>query len=420
MIFSNFFKKFRQGQDYDEEYDQSEYATLQTENIVTELNQSETAQTKNYVVDLCEQLINTSNDLSDAKEEYQLVTNYLNDIQVIEDLEDEIRKPLAERAAYVAKLEQQRTDFLKTERRISDTQFEQMQEEDEHLPGIIRRLKSNETYLDAIKKDMAYLEGKKLEWTMQRNSAVKIQKAMRQAAIYLFVLFATIMALFGILSWYLKTDLTLPMTIAAIIAVIYGGYVLIQFQNSTRSIRQADVNRNHAITLENHVKIKYVNIKNAVDFICEKYHVRNAYELQFLYEQYQEEARDKEQFRKTSDELNYYSKSLIDYLHHLRLYDSRVWINHANAIVDSRELVELKHNLLTRRQKIRSRIEYSIRSIEEMKKEVIKNMDQMGNQAPQILDILRKIEVMNSDTQEQKPKKTAKPEQENSQEENNG
>ena len=420
MIFSNFFKKFRQGQDYDEEYDQSEYATLQTENIVTELNQSETAQTKNYVVDLCEQLINTSNDLSDAKEEYQLVTNYLNDIQVIEDLEDEIRKPLAERAAYVAKLEQQRTDFLKTERRISDTQFEQMQEEDEHLPGIIRRLKSNETYLDAIKKDMAYLEGKKLEWTMQRNSAVKIQKAMRQAAIYLFVLFATIMALFGILSWYLKTDLTLPMTIAAIIAVIYGGYVLIRFQNSTRGIRQADVNRNHAITLENHVKIKYVNIKNAVDFICEKYHVRNAYELQFLYEQYQAEAWDKEQFRKTSDELNYYSKSLIDYLHHLRLYDSRVWINHANAIVDSRELVELKHNLLTRRQKIRSRIEYSVRSIEEMKKEVIKNMDKMGNQAPQILDILRKIEVMNSDTQEQKPKKKAKPEQENSQEENNG
>lgn len=418
MILSNFFSKFRQGQEYGEEYDQSEYATLQAENIVTELNQSEAVQTKNYVVDLCEQLINTSNDLSDAKEEYQLVTNYLNDIQVIEDLTDEVRKPLAERAAYVAKLEQQRTDFLKTERRISDTQYEQMQEEEEHLPGIIKRLKSNESYLDAIKKDMAYLEGKKLEWTMQRNASVKIQKAMRQAAIYLFVLFATIMALFGILSWYMKTDLSLPMTIAAIIAVVYGGYVLIRFQNSTRGIRRADVNRNHAITLENHVKIKYVNIKNAVDFVCEKYHVKNAYELQFLFEQYQEEARDKEQFRKTSDELNYYSKSYIDYLHQLRLYDSRVWINHANAIVDSRELVELKHNLLTRRQKIRGRIEYSVRSIEEMKKEVIRNMDKMGNQAPQILDILRKIEVMNSGAQEQKQKIKPDPGQE--QEENNG
>ena len=227
---------------------------------------------------------------------------------------------------------------------------------------------------------------------------------MRKAAIYLFVLFATLMALLGILSWYLKTDLRLFMTIVAIIAVSYGGYVLIRFQNAGRGIRRADVNRNHAVTLENHVKIKYVNIKNAVDFTSEKFHVRNAYELQYLYEQYLEEAREKEQFRKTSDELNYYSKSLIDFLHRLRLYDSRVWINHANAIVDSRELVELKHNLLARRQKIRGRIEYSIRSIEDMKKEVIRNMDQMGNQAPQILDILRKVEVMNSGGQRQAPK----------------
>lgn len=403
MIFSKLFQK-RRGQDYGPEYDQSEYATLQTENIVTELNQSQASQTKTYVVDLCEQMINTSRDLSDAKEEYELVTNYLKDVQVIEDLEDEIREPLAERAKCVAKLEKQRTDFLKTERRISDTQFEQMQEEEEHLPGIIKRFKSNESYLDAIKKDMAYLEGKKLEWTMARNEAVKVQKSMGKAAIYLFVLFATVMALLGILSWYLKTDLRLFMTVAAIIAVSYGGYVLIRFQNAGRNIRRADVNRNHAVTLENHVKIKYVNIKNAVDFTSEKFHVRNAYELQYLYEQYLEEAREKEQFRKTSDELNYYSKSLIDFLHRLRLYDSRVWINHANAIVDSRELVELKHNLLARRQKIRGRIEYSIRSIEDMKKEVIRNMDQMGNQAPQILDILRKVEVMNAGGQRQTPK----------------
>lgn len=395
MIFSKFFQKFRHEQEDDRGYDQGEYATLQTENIVTELNQSQAVQTKNYVVDLCEQMINTSRDLQDAKEEYQLVTSYLKDVQIIEDLEEDIKKPLTECASYVSKLEQQRTDFLKTERRISDTQFEQMQEEEEHLPGIIRRFKSNETYLDAIKRDMAYLEGKKLEWTMQRNAAVKIQKSMRQSAIYLFVFFVTVMALLGILSWYLKTDLQLPMTIAAIIAVAYGGYVFVRFQNSSRSIRRADVNRNHAITLENHVKIKYVNIKNAVDFTAEKFHVRNAYELEFLFEQYQEEAKEKELFRKTSDELNYYSKSLIEQLHRLRLYDSRVWINHANAIVDSRELVELKHNLLTRRQKIRGRIEYSIRSIDDMKKEVIRNMDQMGNQAPRILDILRKVETMN-------------------------
>lgn len=70
-------------------------------------------------------------------------------------------------------------------------------------------------------------------------------------------------------------------TIMGFAAVGAGAFILIRYQDSTREIRQADVNRNQAITLENRVKIRYVNTKNAVDFICEKYHVRNAKELEF-------------------------------------------------------------------------------------------------------------------------------------------
>ena len=63
---------------------------------------------------------------------------------------------------------------------------------------------------------------------------------------------------------------------------------------------------------------------------------------------YQEEAREKETFRKTSDDLDYYTQNLLQYLTRLRMYDTRVWLTHANALVDSREMVELKHELCTR------------------------------------------------------------------------
>ena len=122
------------------------------------------------------------------------------------------------------------------------------------------------------------------------------------------------------------------------------------------------MNRNHAISLENHVKIKYVNIKNAVDYTCEKYHARNSQELEYVFEQYQDEAREKEKFRKTSDDLDYYSKSLIQYLMRLRMYAARVWINHPIA---------------------------------DMKKEARKNVDRIGNCGPQIEAIIRKIESIN-------------------------
>ena len=276
-----------------------------------------------------------------------------------------------------------------------EAEVDVMEQEEENLPGVIRRLKANEADLDAIKRNMAYLEGKKLEWSMQRSDSAKVQKVTRTAACYLLAVFITLFAFVGILSWYLNRDLQLVFTIMGFAAVGAGAFILIRYQDSTREIRQADVNRNQAITLENRVKIRYVNTKNAVDFICEKYHVRNAKELEFLYGQYQEEAREKETFRKTSDDLDYYTQNLLQYLTRLRMYDTRVWLTHANALVDSREMVELKHELLTWRQKLRARMEYSVGSIHEMKGEALKNMSKLGNNAYQLEQIIRKIEAMN-------------------------
>ena len=257
MIFSNLFhrKKNKESETGSfSQYDQSEYAKLETKNIVKELNLSDAAQAKKYVVDLCKQMIQASKDIEDSKSEYQLVTNYLTDIQILEDLTDAERKPILECATQVAKLEKQRTDFLKTKRRLTDTQFAQMQEEEENLPGVIRRLKANEADLDAIKRNMAYLEGKKLEWSMQRSDSAKVQKVTRTAACYLLAVFITLFAFVGILSWYLNRDLQLVFTIMGFAAVGAGAFILIRYQDSTREIRQADVNRNQAITLENRVR----------------------------------------------------------------------------------------------------------------------------------------------------------------------
>ena len=386
----------RRKEKYDaQDYDQSEYAKLQTESIVEELNLSDEAQAKRYVIDLCEQMIAASRELEDARREYDLVTYYLTDIQIIEELTEAERAPILDCAMHVAKLDRERNEFLKTKRKLTETQFAQMQEEEDNLPGIIRRLRDNERYMDAVKKDLTYLEGQKLQWAILRNESVQAQKNLGRAARYLLVLTATVFAMILAGAWYFQFDSALPLTIAAFVAVLAGTYVLVRYQDAAKDIRRADVNRNHAISLENHVKIKFVNIKNAVDYTCEKYHARNSQELEYVFEQYQDEAREKEKFRKTSDDLDYYSKSLVQYLTRLRMYDARVWINHANAIVDSREMVELKHNLIERRQKLRARMEYQIQIISDMKKEARRNIDRIGNCGPQIESIIRKIESIN-------------------------
>ena len=66
MIFSNLFhrKKNKESETGSfSQYDQSEYAKLETKNIVKELNLSDAAQAKKYVVDLCKQMIQASKDM---------------------------------------------------------------------------------------------------------------------------------------------------------------------------------------------------------------------------------------------------------------------------------------------------------------------------------------------------------------------
>ena len=102
----------RRKEKYDaQDYDQSEYAKLQTESIVEELNLSDEAQAKRYVIDLCEQMIAASRELEDARSEYDLVTYYLTDIQIIEELTEAERAPILDCAMHVAKLDKERNEF---------------------------------------------------------------------------------------------------------------------------------------------------------------------------------------------------------------------------------------------------------------------------------------------------------------------
>ncbi len=70
------------------------------------------------------------------------------------------------------------------------------------------------------------------------------------------------------------------------------------------------------------MKIKYVSIKNAVDYTYEKYHVKNSKEFVYNYEQYLLAVKDKERFRRTNEDLEYNSKKLVSVLSKNDFYDA--------------------------------------------------------------------------------------------------
>ena len=149
---------------------------------------------------------------------------------------------------------------------------------------------------------------------------------------------------------------------------------------------------NHAIVLLNKVKFKYVSVTNAVDYAREKYHVKNAYEFNYLWEQYLNEVKEREKFRQANEDLQYFSKKLIRILNGYRLYDAGVWVNQASALVDKKEMVEVKHNLIVRRQKLRSQIEYNVENIKNRRREVDEILVKEKIDTPQIRQIIRSID----------------------------
>jgi hypothetical protein len=307
----------------------------------------------------------------------------------------EDKEAIRDTVQQIQQLDAARSELMVAEKKLSDSQFAQMQEEESSIPNSVQRLKSNEAYLDAIKRDMNFLEGEKVEWSILRQECEHEQVVLRRIAVFLLALFSVAVLTLLIVRLYMDYDIQLALLIAAFVTTLIGVYVLLKYQDCTKEIKRCDVNHNQAILLQNRVKLKYVNIKNAVDYTCDKYHVKNSYELTYMYEQFQSTVKEKEKFRQTSDDLNYYSDHFVHLLEKLDLADTSYWIHSMNAFVNEKELVSQKAELIERRQRLQKSIDENLASIEEMKQTVTESTRYMGEVSAQVKLILQKIDEIN-------------------------
>ena len=85
-------------------------------------------------------------------------------------------------------------------------------------------------------------------------------------------------------------------------------------------------------------------------------------------------------FRENTEMLNANNENLVIMLKELGVKDADIWISRCEAIVDSREMVEIRHELNQRRQMLRERIENN----EKLKEGIISQLDAMINAHPEI------------------------------------
>lgn len=365
-----------------------------TEDVLSAEESKDTKKVQHFVLGHCEQIIESAKELEDEKSEYRVVTSYLTDIQLIEELPEREAEALKDTANSILTLNQSREAFLNTSKKITDVQYAQMEQDEKLITAAIRTLQDNEKYQSAVKRDMQYLEGEKNEWTYYRQELQDEQQFLHKLSYILFGVLVMLLAVILVLKVGFLVDVSILFTILIFAAAASGSFILIRMQNNVKEIKKSEVNMNHAITLLNKTKVKYVHSTNAVDYACEKYHVHNSYELNYLWEQYMEAVREKEKYERNSADLEYFNGKLIRMLHAMKLYDAKVWINQPNALVDKREMVEIKHNLITRRQKLRARIEYNMDIVLEQKDEIERLMKEYHEEIPEVRQILNSIDKL--------------------------
>ena len=350
---------------------------------------------EDVIVDNCEQMIETAKDLEDKKSEYKVVTAYLNDIQLLEDLSEEEAADIKEAAENVVSLGNSRAELLKTEKKLTDVQYLQMEQNEADIPDAIKRLQASEDYQAAVERDMRYLETEKTKWMYNSEGIREEQESLRKLSIGIFSAFVVIFAILLVLQSIFEVNTQLIWMLVIFAAAVGGFFVYKRGKDDEEELKRSELNRNHTIVLLNKMKIKYVNAKNAVDYACEKYHVNNSYELNKVWEEYKEASKEQEKFLRMNEERDFYNAKLIKALRQYRLYDVRVWLDQAQALVDKREMVEVKHELVERRQNLRNTIEEETRSLKEKRKRTERLLaEENPDNRTEIMEILQSIDKL--------------------------
>ncbi len=309
------------------------------------------------VQDFCEQLIDVSKHMEETKQEYKLVTEYLTDIQRIEELPVEIANELVATAKNIERLDNNRQKYLQSENLLTMEQYNTIANHEDEIIDTIKNLNEMELRDSMLKSDMGHLEGEKEDLRYMRSEYAEGIDRLRAVLITVLIAFLFTIGTMLVVALATKKNLTVYVLAVGLVAMLVFAVSYVKYIDLKSDAADSLARINRAISLLNKVKVKYINNVNALDYIYDKYGVNSCKELEYRYELYNTMVRDAKKYYQTNGELREQNSRLIEQLTAFGVEDPLVWTHQVHAIIDRREMVEIKHGLVVRRQKLRDTME---------------------------------------------------------------
>ena len=333
-----------------------------------------------FVRNNCEAIAENERQIAEAKKEYEKVTSYLTDIQHIDMAREDEYREIKDICKSILTLTQERSKYKNRNLTISDAQMRKFEPFEDELVDEIKKMYNAQAYQDAIEGDIKNLKKEKDSLYSQRKEIIAKQNALKGMTKVLAVLIISLIVLLIVIYYATKTDMTLPYLGVVALAGVSAAMLVFASSKNRRDIILVERKINKAITLLNKVKIKYINNINVLDYNCNKFGVKNAKDFEEKWNEYCKMREYEKKFRENTEMLNANNENLVIMLKELGVKDADIWISRCEAIVDSREMVEIRHELNQRRQMLRERIENN----EKLKEGIISQLDAMINAHPEI------------------------------------
>ncbi|NLP35749.1 MAG: hypothetical protein GX359_11280 [Clostridiales bacterium] len=328
-------------------------------------HQSKKSELLTYIKDNCELISESNRQIEEAKIEYQAVTSYLTDMQKIDMYPREHREDLENAARNIMNLTRERKHFQQKSTKITDRQYRIFERYEIQLPRELPEIKESEEYQAKIEQDMEYLEKEKNILKEEWEDTLSKQGYLRGIAITTSIVVIILFVIFAILGNYSDANLSIPFLLTVLMGMASSLYIFMEARKNAYDIQNIHAKQKRQVMLMNKVKIKSVNNLNFLEYSYNKYMVDSYDELKAFWEEYIMLKEETKKYKTNTQKLDFYNNELIKELKKVGVADAEIWIYQPVAIIDPREMVEIRHRLIVRRQKLRERIDLIMEQKEE-------------------------------------------------------
>ena len=361
------------------------------ENVVYDrdsVNFEDEEERSRYVNGCLEQMDEANREMNLLTGEYSLITSYLADMDEIEALPKEERTELNNIAGRLVTLEKESERYRSGKQRMSDTDFYRLKEQEGEIQEGIAKLGECEEYAEKVRVDLQRLDRDRHAYEYRRQELEALMNNLRGMTVIFLTAFVLCMIMLVVLQFGFQMDAKAGYLVAVAAVAVAVTAVWVKYTDGDRELHQVELDVNKLIQLQNKVKIRYVNNRNLTDYLYMKYSTDSTAALKKLWKRYQKEKEERRQYAEAEAKAEYYRRQLLGKISRYRVVSPERWVGQAAALLDKREMVEMRHDLIQRRQALRKQMDYNNNISDSAMQEIMDVANQYPDYASEIMEMV--------------------------------